>query len=62
MVAQNDTSRTTTEAISVQASMISNALIELVQPSDQPTLLEKVNVLKSRTRLQIKRADRIVLI
>ena len=40
MVAQNDTSRTTTEAISVQASMISNALIELVQPSDQPTLLE----------------------
>ena len=33
-------SRTTTEAISVQASMISNALIELVQPSDQPTMLE----------------------
>ena len=40
MVAQNDTSRTTTEAISVQASMISNALIELNGPSDQPTMLE----------------------
>jgi uncharacterized membrane protein len=40
MVAQNDTTRTTTEAISVQASMISNALIELDEPSDQPTMLE----------------------
>ena len=40
MVAQNDTTRTTTEAITIQASMISNALIELDDPSNDPTMLE----------------------
>ena len=40
MLAQNDTSRTTTEAISIQASMISNALIEFDNPSNDPTMLE----------------------
>ena len=40
MVAQNDTTRTTTEAITIQASMISNALIELDDPSNDPSMLE----------------------
>ena len=62
MVAQNDTSRTTTEAISVQASMISNALIELNEPSDQPTMLEAGQRVEISYTIQIKRADKIVLI
>ncbi|MGB0780978.1 MAG: hypothetical protein ACPGQN_04290, partial [Candidatus Poseidoniaceae archaeon] len=39
MTAQNDTSRTLTEAITIQASMISNALIELNIDEDQTTLI-----------------------
>ena len=39
MTAQNDTSRTLTEAIVIQASMISNALIELDSDSAENTML-----------------------
>jgi len=39
MTAQNDTSRTLTEAVTIQASMISNALIELNMDEDQTTLI-----------------------
>ena len=39
MTAQNDTSRTLTEAVTIQASMISNALIELNIDEDQTTLI-----------------------
>ena len=39
MTAQNDTSRTLTEAIVIQASMISNAMIELDTDASGPTML-----------------------
>ncbi len=39
LVAQNDTSRSTTEAITVQASMISDALVELNIDSTEVTML-----------------------
>ena len=54
MIAQNDTSRTTTEAIVIQASMISNAEIDLNIDSSQLTMLsagERVEITYTLTNL-----------
>ncbi|MBF14664.1 MAG: hypothetical protein CMA97_04010 [Euryarchaeota archaeon] len=54
MIAQNDTSRTTTEAIVIQASMISNAEIDLNIDSSQLTMLsagERIEITYTLTNL-----------